>query len=81
MRSSAVLGSIRGRLCASTHTPPRILIGVARSASTMGQQLDGPSEVTNFISDLNNKYEKVRQQCNAAAAAVVCGAPWVYAPS
>jgi hypothetical protein len=47
----------------------------------MGQQLDGPSEVTNFISDLNNKYEKVRQQCNAAAAAVVCGAPWVYAPS
>jgi hypothetical protein len=33
----------------------------------MVQQLDGPTEVTNFISDLNNKYEKVRQQCTTAA--------------
>lgn len=27
----------------------------------MVQQLDGPTEVTNFISDLNNKYEKVHK--------------------
>jgi hypothetical protein len=34
----------------------------------MLQQLDGPTEVTNFISDLNNKYEKVGQQSPTAAA-------------
>lgn len=39
----------------------------------MVQQLDGPTEVTNFISDLNNKYEKVSSaQQQQMCAELVC---------
>lgn len=60
MRSRAVVGSITNLRhgCTRLARPS----GVARSAhaATMVQQLEGPTEVTAFITDLNVKYEKVK---------------------